>query len=167
LILIGLGANLPSRYGAPEETLGAAVAALAAVGLKIVKVSSIWRSAPVPVSEQSWYCNAVVEVDTGSMSAAAVLALLQDVENDFGRVRAERNAPRVLDLDLLVYHDEVYMDTGCIVPHPRMHQRAFVLKPLQEIAPTWKHPVLGLSVGDLIEKMPEGQGIEILQILAA
>ena len=166
MILIGLGANLPSRYGAPEETLGAAVAALATVGLEIAKVSSVWRSAPVPVSEQPWYCNAVVVVET-ALSAKVLMGVLQGVEHDFGRVRAERNAPRVLDLDLLAYGDEVCVDSVCTVPHPRMHQRAFVLKPLQEIAPAWRHPVFGLSVGDLVEKMPEGQEIEISQILAA
>ncbi len=166
MILIGLGANLPSRYGGPEDTLRRAVDALETKGLYIVKASSIWLSAPVPVSAQPWYRNAVSAVDT-EMPAAAVLALLHDIENDFGRVRGQRNAPRVLDLDLIAYHDEVYTDVNCTVPHPRMHGRAFVLRPLAEIAPEWRHPILGLFVSDLIATLPVEQEIEISQSLAA
>ena len=166
MILIGLGANLPSRYGAPEDTLRAALEALKQKDFEVLAASSIWLSAPVPVSDQPWYRNAVISVKT-SFSFVEILEALQSIEMDFGRVRAERNAPRLLDLDLLAYNDEVYTDPACTVPHPRMHQRAFVLKPLQEIAPQWCHPVLGLSLPELIQAMPEGQRIEISQELAA
>ncbi|MCB9983179.1 MAG: 2-amino-4-hydroxy-6-hydroxymethyldihydropteridine diphosphokinase [Rhodospirillales bacterium] len=166
MILLGLGANLPSRYGTPEKTLRAALAGLERKGVRVVKASSIWLSAPVPVSDQPWYRNAVVAVKT-DLSPEALMGVLQGIENDFGRVRGERNAPRLLDLDVLIYDDLVITDETCQVPHPRMDQRAFVLKPLEEIAPDWIHPVLGLSVADLIATMPEGQEIEVSEKLAA
>jgi 2-amino-4-hydroxy-6-hydroxymethyldihydropteridine diphosphokinase len=98
------------------------------------------------------------------------MGLLHEVEQGFGRVlvAGERDAPRLLDLDLIAYNDEVFEEgDGLVVPHPRMHMRAFVLRPLAEVAPSWRHPVLGLSVSELIERMPEGQQIEISQERAA
>lgn len=166
MILVGLGANLPSRYGAPEDTIRAAVKVMEGRGLRVGAASRIWVSAPVPVSEQPWYRNAVVSVRTG-LGAAEMMAVLQQIEADFGRVRAERNAPRLLDLDLLAYDGLVSSDESCVLPHPRMHQRAFVLRPLAEICPDWRHPVLKLRVGELIDMMPAGQDIEVTQELAA
>ena len=166
MIVIALGANLPSRYGSPEETLAQAILALKERGLRVIGRSSVWLSAPVPVSDQPWYRNAVIAVDT-DLSAFEVLELLHAVERAFGRVRAERNAPRVLDLDLIAYHMEIVEQDGFIVPHPRMHGRAFVLEPLAEIAPEWVHPVLGVSVGDMLKNLPEGQEIEKAEKLAA
>ena len=102
-ILIGLGANLPSpEHGPPVATLEAAVAALAARGLAIRARSRWWESAPVPISDQPWYVNGVVEVET-ALAPEALLALLHEVEAEFGRHRSVPNAPRVLDLDLLAY----------------------------------------------------------------
>src|SRR4051812_41284962 len=100
-VYIGLGANLPSpEHGTPRATLEAAIRELAARGLQPVARSPFYESAPVPVSDQPWYLNAVVEVAT-DRNAAEVLAILHSVENAFGRVRGVRNAARVLDLDLL------------------------------------------------------------------
>jgi len=156
MILIALGANLPSIYGDPEATLYKSLEILRGQGIGILSCSSIWLSAPVPLSDQPWYRNAVVSVET-SLSPVMLMNVLHGVEEAFGRVREERNAPRVLDLDLIAYHDFVLSERGVVVPHPRAHERAFVLKPLAEIAKTWVHPVLHLSVDELILRLSPAQ----------
>lgn len=159
MIFIALGANLPSRYGTPEETLLAAYRSLEEAGLRVVKRSSIWLSAPVPVSDQPWYRNAVCAVEC-DLLPDELLRLLKGIERDFGRVETERNAPRVLDLDIVAYGDELINVDGLHIPHPRMHERAFVLYPLYEIAPSWSHPVSKIAIADLISALPDGQDIQ-------
>src|SRR5579871_5254053 len=105
LVLIGLGANLPSIYGEPPATLRAALDRLAAAGVKISRRSRFWHSAPVPVSDQPWYVNAVAAIET-DLPPEPLLALLHEVEAEFGRVRSVVNAPRLIDLDLLAYGRE-------------------------------------------------------------
>ena len=156
MILIGLGANLPSIYGTPPETLAVAMKELEEKGLRIEKTSRIWLTAPVPVSDQPWYHNAVVSIST-PLPAPAVLKILQSVENDFGRVRDIRNEPRVLDLDLLTYNDQSFETEDLILPHPRLHQRAFVLLPIQDIDPNWTHPILVQSLTSMLAEIPEEQ----------
>lgn len=168
MIVIGLGANLPSPvYGSPIETLEACVQKLAESGLKITATSRWFKSAPVPISDQPWYINGTISVQT-QLEPRAVLKLLLDVESAFGRVRLEANAPRVLDLDLIAYNDEVIEDSGKIedkpfcVPHPRMHERAFVLLPLRDLSPEWKHPKLHIDLKNLIADLPKDQIIEAI-----
>jgi 2-amino-4-hydroxy-6-hydroxymethyldihydropteridine diphosphokinase len=156
MILIGLGANLPSRFGGPPETLAAAILALEEHGLTVSQKSRIWLTAPVPVSDQPWYHNAVVEIST-PLSANEILKVLQSIENDFGRIREVRNEPRVIDLDLLAYNDQSFETADLVLPHPRLHQRAFVLLPIQDIAPKWSHPVSGLPLADMIATIPAEQ----------
>ena len=157
-ILIGLGANLPSAaHGPPVATLEAAVAALAARGLAIRARSRWWESAPVPISDQPWYANGVVEVET-PLAPEALLALLHEVEAEFGRHRSVPNAPRVLDLDLLAYGGLVRPGPEApLLPHPRMADRAFVLYPLRDIRPDWRHPATGLSLAELIARLTPEQ----------
>ena len=159
MILIALGANLPSSFGTPEETLKAAVDEIQARIGGVEAVSSIWKTAPVPVSDQPWYRNAVVCVQS-NRPAREILDVLHAIEHDFGRIRTVKNASRLLDLDLLAYGDDVVTKDDFMIPHPRMHCRAFVLIPLQEVAPNWVHPVLKRSVADLIKDLPEGQDIK-------
>lgn len=157
-ILIGLGANLPSKtHGTPGETLMAALRVLAGEGVEVVACSRFYESAPVPPSDQPWYINAVAEVRT-DLGPGPLLALLLDIEARFGRKRAERNAARILDLDLLAYGN-VVSGPGAApeLPHPRLHERAFVLMPLAEIAPRWRHPRSGRSVGELVAALAAGQ----------
>jgi 2-amino-4-hydroxy-6-hydroxymethyldihydropteridine diphosphokinase len=163
-VYIGLGANLPSpEHGTPRATLEAAMRALEAQGLTIVARSPLYESEPVPVSDQPWYLNAVVEVAT-DRSPAEVLALLHSVENAFGRVRAVRNEARVLDLDLLDHRGTVRDGPDSpLLPHPRLTDRAFVLLPLRDIAPDWRHPVSGRTIAELLESLPEGQRIRRLR----
>jgi 2-amino-4-hydroxy-6-hydroxymethyldihydropteridine diphosphokinase len=159
-IYIGLGANLPSpEHGTPRATLDAAMRALEARGLVIVARSPFYESEPVPVADQPWYLNAVIEIAT-DLAAAEVLALLHSVENDFGRVRGIRNEPRVLDLDLLDHRGTVRDGPESpVLPHPRLADRAFVLLPLRDIAPGWRHPVTARSIAELLESLPPGQRI--------
>ena len=166
MILIGLGANLPSYYGSPEETLKVTQQILERAGIHIARASQIWTSAPVPLSDQPWYRNAVIQVET-EMSAEKLFQSLQNVEQALGRERWERNAARVIDLDLLAYNNQMIAQSHLHVPHPRLHERAFVLYPLWEIAPLWKHPALGKTVSEMIANLPQGQELKPLDTRAA
>lgn len=132
---VGLGANL----GDPERAIRAAIEALGALeATRVVAASSLYRSAPVDAGGPD-YLNAVVELRTGLAPHALLRALLA-IEQAHGRARGERNAPRTLDLDLLMYDDRVVRSDALVLPHPRMHERAFVLRPLAEIAPQARIP---------------------------
>ncbi len=163
MILIGLGANLPSlRHGPPQATLEGALLALADVGVRVIARSRWYESAPMPPSDQPWFVNGVARVET-ARDPAELLELLLAIERGLGRERRVANAPRVMDLDLLAY-GEVISDgaEGPVLPHPRLHERAFVLLPMREIAPDWRHPALGQSVGELIEALGGDQEIRPL-----
>jgi len=162
MILIGLGANLPSaEFGAPPASLDAALRMLQQSGVVLVRRSRWYRTAPVPVSEQPWFVNGVAAIET-TLDPAALLALMQAIETRFGRIRRERNAARVLDLDLLDYDGRVSAlgDPPPLLPHPRLAERAFVLRPLAEVVPHWRHPVTGQAIQDLLPRLPPGQAAE-------
>ena len=162
MILIGLGANLPGPAGAPLASLKAALAALADAGVATMARSRWYESAPVPVSDQPWFINAVAMVDT-SLGATELLSLLHRIEAEFGRQRRVVDSARTLDLDLLDYHGTVRTHGPApLLPHPRLQDRAFVLHPLHDIAPDWRHPVLGLSPAAMIARLPSGQVIRPL-----
>ena len=158
MILVGLGGNLDSpRFGPPRRTLEAALERLEAQGIRVLARSGFYTSAPVPASSQPWYVNAVARVATG-LSPQALLAALLALEAEFGRSRAVINAARVLDLDLLAYDDRVTPpDAHPTLPHPRLAGRAFVLLPLAEIAPEWRHPGTGAPVSALVAALPPDQ----------
>jgi 2-amino-4-hydroxy-6-hydroxymethyldihydropteridine diphosphokinase len=162
LILIGIGGNLASpRYGTPLDTLTAALTALEAERIQVATRSAWYRTEPVPRSDQPWFVNAVASLTT-HLSARDLLAMLQAVERQFGRLRRERNAARVLDLDLLDYQGQVTETPSLLLPHPRLHQRRFVLQPLAEIAPDWRHPLSGLTAEQLLSRLVAKQPIERL-----
>lgn len=150
-ILVALGANLPSREGAARETLRRAVQRLRARGLGITAQSRAYLTEPVPRSAQPWYVNQVVAVETG-LDPQALLGLLLEVEAAFGRERGERNAARTLDLDLIAYRGQRLDTRELTLPHPRLHERAFVLAPLRDVAPGWMHPLTGESVETLLAR---------------
>lgn len=159
MILIGIGANLPSeRFGTPVQTCEAALSVLdQADGIRVVRRSRWFESAPVPMSDQPWYVNGACIIET-QLDARAVLGVLHSIETDFGRIRAEKNAARVLDLDLLAYDDFISSSEDHLaVPHPRLHERAFVLLPLQDLVPGWVHPQSSTSLADMIDNLPDDQ----------
>jgi 2-amino-4-hydroxy-6-hydroxymethyldihydropteridine diphosphokinase len=155
MILIALGANLPSSAGKPAETLRAALKALGSQGVDVHAVSKFYATPAWPDPNDPPYVNAVAHVET-ALSPPALLATLHNVETVFGRRRSERNAPRTLDLDLLDYEGRIGPGPPEL-PHPRMANRGFVLIPLYDVAPDWRHPVTGRSVQSLIADLPQEQ----------
>jgi 2-amino-4-hydroxy-6-hydroxymethyldihydropteridine diphosphokinase len=146
-VVVALGCSLPGSYPSREALLDAAVEALAAEGLGVAARSAWWTSAAWPDPTAPAYLNGVVLVEA-ALSAEEVLAALHRVEARFGRVRAEANAPRTLDLDLIA-HGRSVLGGAVVVPHPRAHERLFVMGPLAEIAPGWRHPVSGRTSREL------------------
>lgn len=138
---VGIGSNL----GEPAARVHAAFAALDALTLtRVVKRSSLYRSEPLGYRNQPDFVNAVAEIETGN-DARTLLSGLHALEEQAGRKRSFANAPRTLDLDLLLYGHERIAEAGLVVPHPRMHERAFVLMPLLEIAPEAIIPGVGAA----------------------
>lgn len=154
-LLIALGANLTSLcYGPPLETCRWAIRQLVTcLPATVTAISSWYRSAPIPASDQPDYINGVVRL-LGAVAPARALEQMHAIEAQAGRVRGAVNAARVLDLDLLAADDLVLPGPGLVLPHPRLAERAFVLYPLCEIAPDWRHPVLGQTALELRDKLP-------------
>ena len=152
-ILVAIGANLPGTDGAPAlETCRRAVVALDRLPDLTLKGLSRWyETEPVPPSGQPPYVNGVALLTGDVTDPAALLASLQTIENAFGRVRGEPNAPRTLDLDIVAIGGLVRAAPDPILPHPRAHLRAFVLAPLADVAPAWIHPVLGVPARVLLD----------------
>jgi len=148
MIVIALGANLPSCAGAPRDTLKSALARLSAQGLHIANVSSCYITKAWPDPADPDFVNAVARVET-NRSPRELMELLHDTEDFFGRTRGAKNAPRTLDLDLIDYDGRIERGPPEL-PHPRMADRAFVLVPLKEIAPGWRHPLTGKSITELL-----------------
>ena len=145
---VGLGANL----GAREETLRHAVVLLGeADGVDVLAVSQLRETAPVGVVDQPPFLNGAVAVET-TRTARELLALLLEIERSLGRVREERWGPRTIDLDLLVYGDEVVDEPGLQVPHPHLHERRFALEPLAELRPKLDVPGRG-CVSDVLAEL--------------
>ena len=155
-ILVAIGSNLPDAAGNPSLAVcRRAVLALGNVpGLRVVAVSSWYRTAPVPASDQPDYVNGVVALD-GTIAPEALLAALQILESRAGRRRGVANAARELDLDIIAMGDLVRDAPDPVLPHPRAHLRGFVLAPLADVAPDWCHPVLRRNVRDLLAALGE------------
>lgn len=151
MILVAIGSNLPDADGrSPQATCDWAVARLRTLPAVSLQARSHWyRSAPVPVSDQPDYFNGVARL-WGRTTAPAMLAMLQAIEQEAGRTRGARNAARTLDLDLLAIDAMECHTPDLVLPHPRLHQRGFVLAPLAEIAPDWVHPRLHRSARELL-----------------
>jgi len=147
---VGIGSNLDQ----PQDHVRLAFEDLARIpGTSVVKRSSLYRSGPLGYADQPDFVNAVAEIET-SLPASRLLAELKAIEARHGRHRSFKNAPRTLDLDILLYGDTTLNLAHLTLPHPRMHERAFVLKPLYEVAPHALIPGIG-TVKDCLEKTSE------------
>ena len=156
-VVLGLGSNLGDR----EAALAQALARLGARGYRATRTSSLYLTEPVGGPPQGWFVNAVADGET-ELRPEALLAACLAVEQELGRVRGEPNGPRTIDVDILFYGAERHAGPGPILPHPRLHQRRFVLEPLVEILPELVHPVLGLSARELLASCPDSSAVRRL-----
>jgi 2-amino-4-hydroxy-6-hydroxymethyldihydropteridine diphosphokinase len=152
MILIALGANLPSPVGDPVVTLRGALETLAERNIQVARLSPFYSAIAWPDPKDPPFVNAVASLLT-QLEPAPLLAALHDVEVKFGRTRKEPNFPRTLDLDIIDYEGRIEPGPPEL-PHPRAATRAFVLVPLRDIAPAWCHPVNGHTVSRLIAALP-------------
>lgn len=155
-VLLGLGANL----GDPVAQLALAVELLRA-HVRVERVSAVYRTQPVGHAEQPDFYNLVVAGRT-ALPPAELLAAAQGIEEGMGRVHSFRNAPRVIDVDLLAHGEQVMRTAALTLPHPRLHLRGFVLHPLAEIAPDWRHPVLERTARELLSSATALERVEPL-----
>jgi 2-amino-4-hydroxy-6-hydroxymethyldihydropteridine diphosphokinase len=153
LAAIALGSNLSSRFGAPAENLREAIHRLDDLGT-VTAVSRFLESEPVGYTQQPRFTNAVVLLDT-EVPPLELLRGLLAIEHSMGRDRASTppKGPRIIDLDLLLYGSLVLDDQALTLPHPSLHERRFVLAPLAELAPDWRHPTLELSIQQLLQAL--------------
>lgn len=154
---MALGSNLPGAFASSEALLDAALARFPDFGLRVLMRSSWQRTAAWPDPAAPAYRNGVAIVEPDA-EPRVLLSRLLALEATFGRVRGARNAPRTLDLDLIAHGRTVLETPGLTLPHPRAHERAFVMGPLAEIAPAWTHPVLGKTAAELAAGAASGSG---------
>ena len=158
-VAIAVGANLAGPFGSPWQACRRAVADVAgASGLSLAGVSAWYDTEPVPKSMQPNFINGVAlyVVSNPPPDPAVLLGLLHEIEARGGRRRSEPNAARTLDLDLLLVGDLVRAAPDPVLPHPRLHTRRFVLEPLCDVLPGWRHPVLGLTAASLLARISSG-----------
>lgn len=155
-MVIALGSNLAGDHPSSEALLEAALEKLAEAGFRLLRRSGWWRSAAWPDPHAPEFRNGVA-LAPASDGPHEALARLLEVEAAFNRRRAARNAPRTLDLDLIAYGRRVIDTPGLVLPHPRAHERLFVMGPLAEIAPGWRHPILGRTARELAREATVGR----------
>ncbi|MEW6419399.1 MAG: 2-amino-4-hydroxy-6-hydroxymethyldihydropteridine diphosphokinase [Nitrospirota bacterium] len=146
---IGIGSNLGDR----EKNCLRAIRLLQQKGITVSKRSSLYDTEPWGVKNQPRFINLAIEIET-ELEPKELLRILKDTEKEMGRKESSKWGPRIIDLDILLFENIVVNDDNLKIPHPLMHERDFVLRPLCEIAPDKKHPVLNLSIKELMQKLP-------------
>ena len=142
-VYIGIGSNLGNK----EENIKKAIDLLKEK-CKILKVSALYQTEPMYYKNQDWFLNCAIKMETG-LKPQELLEFLQSIEKKLGRVMTIKNGPRVIDLDILFYGSEIIKSNNLAIPHPKLHERLFVLEPLKEICPNFVHPALKRSVSEL------------------
>ncbi len=153
IVYLSLGSNLGDR----KANLRNAIAQLGELG-KVQAVSSFYETEPVGLVPQPWFLNCAVKLDTEKMPRQLISAVL-GLEQGMGRQRKQKNGPRIIDIDILLFGTSVIETAGLTVPHPRLHERRFVLEPLAEIAPVVRHPVLKRTIRELRDALTPGQTV--------
>jgi len=148
-IYLALGSNIGDR----EAHLRAAIGEMSAAGISVLRESPIYETEPVGFTDQRWFLNMVVEAET-ALFPMQLLARVGKIERKLGRVRTMVNGPRTIDIDILLYANAVVRTPQLEIPHPRMHERRFVLAPLADLAPALRHPVLRKTVRELLDAAP-------------
>jgi len=157
VVHLGLGSNQNSPY---ERCLEAIQRLLCLDRVKVVQCSPFYRTEPVGTTSKDWFINAVLEVRT-ILSPIELLDVLQDVEKRMGRVRTVKKGPRVIDLDILLYNQDIVFDEDrLIIPHPELHKRRFVLVPMNDIASYVIHPAFGVSMKGLLDRCSDNSVVE-------
>jgi len=149
--------SLGSNVGDRESHLRNAIARLEACGT-IVAVSSFYETEPVEFTEQAWFLNCTIAMDT-EQTPSQLMAAVLNIEHEMGRHRTQQKGPRTIDIDILLFGETVLNSSELTIPHPAMHQRRFVLEPLAEIAPEARHPVLQKTIRELRDTLPPGQEV--------
>ncbi|MCE5263202.1 MAG: 2-amino-4-hydroxy-6-hydroxymethyldihydropteridine diphosphokinase [Deltaproteobacteria bacterium] len=156
IAFIGIGSNM----GDPVFQCREAVRRLCAEpGIRLLRISALYRTEPVGQSDQPWFVNAVAEIRSGQRPRV-LLETLKRIEREMGRVEGPRWGPRAIDLDLLLYGQEVIAEQGMVIPHPEMHRRRFVLEPLCELASYVVHPAFGVSARGLLDRLHDPARVE-------
>jgi 2-amino-4-hydroxy-6-hydroxymethyldihydropteridine diphosphokinase len=157
LAYLSLGSNVGDRAGQLQE----AIARLSAAG-RVVAASSIYETEPVEFTQQPWFLNCAAALETDQTPQQLMTAILA-IEEEMGRRRVQRKGPRSIDIDILLYGDEIVDSSDLTIPHPAMQHRRFVLEPLAEIAPEVLHPVLKKTIAELRDALTEGQAVKRIE----
>ena len=148
-IYLALGSNIGDR----ETNLRAAIQSISGAGIPVLQESPVYETEPVGLTDQRWFLNMVVEAET-ALFPMQLLTRTGKIERALGRVRTVDNGPRTIDIDILLYGNAVIRTSRLEIPHPRMHERRFVLAPLADLAPGLRHPLLRQTVRQLLDAAP-------------